>query len=181
MTAPDSDKIIAATRRWLEKAVIGLNLCPFAAHPYRTGRVRFVVSAATAPEALLADLATELRQLRDANPDECETTLLMHPGILADFFEYNEFLSACDALVETLDLEGVLQVASFHPRYQFAHTASEDPENYTNRSPYPTLHLLREESVSRAVDSTDTEAIYERNIRTLNELGLAGWLSLWRD
>ena len=183
MTAPslNSEKVISDTKRWLEKAVIGLNLCPFAAHPYRNGRVRFAASTATTAEELLADLETELHLLVEAEADECETTLLMHPGTLTDFLEYNDFLPACDALVEALDLEGVLQVASFDPYYQFADAACDGIENYTNRSPYPTLHLLRESSVTRAVESADTKEIYERNIRTLAALGLEGWLRLWRD
>jgi hypothetical protein len=178
--APNAEIVIAETRDWLEKAVIGLNLCPFAAHPYRNGRVRFAVSAARTPQLLLNALEDELRHLRDTDPSDCETTLLIHPETLSDFLEYNDFLADCDVLIESLGLEGELQVASFHPGYQFAGTSSEDIENYTNRSPYPTLHLLREASVTMAVESTDTEQIYERNIRTLNELGFAGWLKLWR-
>src|SRR5688500_19764564 len=132
---------------WLEKAVIGLQLCPFASHPYLNDRVRFCVSEQRAREALLEDLSRELLRLRDTDPQTCETTLLIHPWVLTDFHEYNDFLDDCDALVEHLDLAGELQVASFHPRYQFAGTRADDIENYSNRSPYPMLHLLREASV----------------------------------
>jgi hypothetical protein len=175
----DSDQIIAMTQRWLEKSVIGLNLCPFAAGPYRAGRVRYFVSAALSGEELLLDLRDELQVLLRAERRVLETTLLIHPVALADFDQYNQFLDVCDALIDALDLRGEVQVASFHPRYQFADTAPDDIENFTNRSPYPTLHLLREDSVSRAVEGGDTEEIYLRNIRTLRELGHDGWLRLW--
>ncbi|HEY2682581.1 MAG TPA: DUF1415 domain-containing protein [Steroidobacteraceae bacterium] len=181
VAAPHADEVIAETRRWLEKAVIGLNLCPFAAHPYRSGRVRFAVSEARTPQELLLDLEAELHLLSEADQSSCETTLLIHPATLQEFLPYNDFLAECDELIESVGLEGVLQVATFHPQYQFAETFSDDIENYTNRSPYPTLHLLREESVSRAVETTDTEEIYQRNIRTLKGLGLQGWLNLWRS
>jgi uncharacterized protein len=178
----DIDEIIAMTRRWLEKSVIGLNLCPFAAGPYRDNRVRFCVSEQRTASGLLEDLRLELRNLHAADPLHHETTLLIHPGALADFAEYNDFLEVCDATVDDLGLEGELQVASFHPQYQFADTQSDDIENFTNRSPYPMLHLLREASVERAVAAAgDTEEIYRRNIRTLRELGHLGWQRLWRD
>jgi uncharacterized protein len=180
-TDGDSEQIIAMTQRWLEKSVIGLNLCPFAAGPYRGGRVRFFVSAAASDEELLHDLGAELQVLMGEDPEKHETTLLIHPHVLNDFGEYNQFLDVCDALIESLELAGEVQVASFHPHYQFADTAPEDIENFTNRSPYPTLHLLREESVSRAVEAGDTEGIYLKNIRTLRELGPEGWSRLWRE
>jgi uncharacterized protein len=174
-----TDQIIGETRRWLERAVIGLNLCPFAANPYRSERVRFTVSSAETPLALLEDLGVELRRLQAVDPSECETTLLIHPRTLADFLEYNAFLDDCDQLIEALGLGGELQVASFHPQYQFADTNSTDIENFTNRSPYPMLHVLREDSVSRAVEAGDTEDIYRKNIDTLRTLGHAGWRKLW--
>jgi hypothetical protein len=176
-----AEQIIAATRRWLERSVIGLNLCPFAESVYRGNRVRFRVSEQTSAAGLLQDLRTELTGLQAADPQDCETALLIHPWVLADFVEYNDFLEVCEATVAELGLEGELQIASFHPHYQFAGTQSEDIENFTNRSPFPMLHLLREASVERAVAAVpDTEEIYRRNIRTLRKLGHAGWERLWR-
>jgi hypothetical protein len=177
----DDAQIIAKTCRWLERAVIGLNLCPFAASPYRAGRVHFIVSQERSAAGLTRDLEHALLDLQAADPGERETTLLIHPWVLNDFAEYNLFLEVCEALVAELHLEGELQVASFHPDYQFAGTAAQDVENCTNRSPFPTLHLLREESVSRAVESTNTEEIYLRNIERLRALGHAGWDALWRQ
>ena len=150
-TARAADQVIAATRTWLERAVIGLQLCPFAAVPHLNDRVRYCVSAQRSCVGLLEELSDELQALQDADPLKCETTLLIHPQVLTDFREYNDFLAACDAAVAELGFEGELQVASFHPRYQFAGTCAHDIENYTNRSPYPMLHLLREASVARAV------------------------------
>lgn len=178
----DSDQIIAATRRWLERAVIGLNLCPFAKATHVHGRVRYVVSSATSEQALLAELERELKFLAEADIQEVETTLLIHPQVLTDFPDYNDFLGVADAAVEALELDGVLQVASFHPQYQFADSQPEDIDNYSNRSPYPTLHLLREESIDRAVAAfPDAGEIYERNIQTLRRLGLEGWRRLWLE
>jgi hypothetical protein len=166
----------------LERSVIGLNLCPFAESVYRGNRVRFYVSDQASATGLLQDLRNELAALHAADPLRCETTLLIHPFTLADFAEYNEFLGVCEATVAELDLEGELQVASFHPQYRFAGTQSEDIENYTNRSPYPMLHLLREASIEHAIAAVpDTDEIYRRNIRTLRNLGHAGWQRLWRD
>jgi uncharacterized protein len=177
-----ADEIIAATRRWLERSVIGLNLCPFAESVYRADRVRFRVSEQTSASGLLDELRSELIALHAAEPSRCETTLLIHPGVLEDFVEYNDFLEVAEAAVDELGLEGELQVASFHPQYRFAGTQSEDIENYTNRSPFPMLHLLREASIERAVAAVpDTDEIYRRNIRTLRNLGHAGWQRLWRD
>jgi hypothetical protein len=181
-TLIDVDEIIAMTRRWLEKSVIGLNLCPFAAGPYRDNRVRFCVTEQSTATGLLEALRSELVDLYAADPLQRETTLLIHPWALTDFAAYNDFLEVCDAAVFDLGLEGELQVASFHPQYQFADTQPDDIENFTNRSPYPMLHLLREESVERAIAAAgDTEQIYNRNIRTLRELGHSGWRRLWRD
>ena len=173
---PTPQLSIAETRAWVNRAVIGLNLCPFAKAPQVKGQVRYVASAATDPAALLADLVAELERLAEAPAEKIETTLLIHPGVMTDFAEYNDFLEIVDATVEELDLDGILQVASFHPDYQFEGTAPGDVENATNRSPYPTLHLLREDSIDRAVAAfPDAEAIYETNIDTLQRLGAAGW------
>jgi hypothetical protein len=177
-----SEEIIAATRRWLEKSVIGLNLCPFAESVYLGERVRFRVSDSRTASALLEEFRSELIFLQAEDPRRCETTLLIHPWVLADFVEYNDFLDVCETTIAEQGMEGELQVASFHPRYQFAGTQSEDIENYTNRSPHPMLHLLREASVERAMAAVpDTDEIYRRNIRTLRDLGHAGWQRLWRD
>ena len=178
--APDRDATIAATRRWLERAVIGLNLCPFAKAVLAKDQVRFAVSDATTPEALLEDLARELLVLRDTPAEEIDTTLLVHPQVLQEFLDYNDFLDTADALVASLGLEGDIQVASFHPQYRFAGTADDDIGNYTNRAPYPILHLLREDSVSRAVAAfPDPDAIVERNLATLDRLGIEGWRKLF--
>ena len=183
-SVPDSvehpDQVIAATRKWLERAVIGLQLCPFAAAPHLHDRVRYCVSAQRSGVGLLEQLADELRALQDADPLKCETTLLIHPHVLTDFLEYNDFLGACEAAVAELGLEGELQVASFHPRYQFAGTEVQDIENYSNRSPYPMLHLLREASVARAVANfPHIERIGSMNKETLRRLGHEGWRQLW--
>jgi hypothetical protein len=172
-------EIIAATKHWLETAVIGLDLCPFARAVYTRDQIRYTVSGAETPEALLADLLSELHLLTEAPADEIETTLLIHPDVLGDFLDYNDFLGVAEAAVADLGLEGVLQVASFHPQYQFAGTAPDAVENYTNRSPYPILHLLREESVEQAVAAFPEAAqIYEKNILTLRALGHEGWKRL---
>ncbi|MCA0393495.1 MAG: DUF1415 domain-containing protein [Proteobacteria bacterium] len=179
-TAADADPV-ALTRRWLERAVIGLNLCPFAKAVHAKGQVRIVASDATTPAALLAELGEELLLLRDTPADVTDTTLLVHPQVLGDFLDYNDFLDQADALVESLGLDGVLQLASFHPDYQFAGSAPDDLANGTNRSPFPTLHLLREDSVERAVAAfPDPDAIVDRNIATLEQLGREGWNALLR-
>jgi len=173
------DDPVAVTRRWLERAVIGLNLCPFAKAVVAKEQVRFVLSDATTPEALLAELGEELLRLRDTPAEQIDTTLLIHPQVLGDFLDYNDFLDDADALVEALALDGVLQVASFHPDYQFAGSAPDDVENFTNRAPYPILHLLREDSVARAVAAfPDPDAIVERNIETLRGIGADAWKKL---
>ena len=173
------DDIAAATRVWLEKAVIGLKLCPFASTVHVKQQIRYAVSLAETPEHLLGDLVEELRLLADADPAEIDTTLLIHPGVLTDFLDYNDFLDVADAAVEDIGLAGEIQVASFHPRYQFADCEPDDIGNYTNRSPYPTLHLLRELSVERAVAAhPDAADIFDRNIETLRRLGHDGWRSL---
>jgi uncharacterized protein len=180
--AVDDDRVLAATRAWLEKAVIGLNLCPFARAVYASGRIRFRVSQARSADALLADLADELRLLAASDPEVTDTTLLVHPHVLTDFLDYNDFLDVADAALQALDLGDVLQVASFHPQYQFADTEPDDIANYTNRAPYPTLHLLREDSVERAVAAIpDPASIFDANIKRLRALGLAGWRQLMAD
>ncbi|GAB3064067.1 DUF1415 domain-containing protein [Stenotrophomonas tumulicola] len=169
---------IAATRTWLERIVIGLNLCPFAKAVYVKEQVRYVLSDATTPEALVEELAEELVLLRDAPAEEIDTTLIIHPQVLTDFLDYNDFLDNADAAIDALDLQGILQVASFHPDYQFDGVAADDASNYTNRAPYPTLHLLREDSVARAVDAFPApDVIVDRNIQTLDRIGVQGW---WR-
>ncbi|CAN5444850.1 DUF1415 domain-containing protein [soil metagenome] len=169
----------AQTRAWVDRAVIGLNLCPFAKAPQVKGLVRYVVSPADEPEALLATLCDELRLLAAADPAQIETTLIVHPGVLNDFEDYNDFLGAAEAAVSELGYEGVLQVASFHPHYQFAGTEIGDVTNASNRSPYPTLHLLREESIDRAVSAfPEASEIFEANMATLEALGAAGWAEL---
>jgi hypothetical protein len=172
--------VIEATRSWLERAVIGLNLCPFAKAVHVKQQIRYVVSHADTPEALLEELVGELQLLAAADPQQVEMTLLMHPQVLQDFLDYNDFLELADTAIEQLDLGGVLQIASFHPDYQFAGTSPDDIENYTNRSPYPTLHLLREASIDQAVAAfPDAADIFERNIETLQRLGLDGWKKLF--
>jgi uncharacterized protein len=171
---------IDETRDWLEKAVIGLNLCPFAKAVHVKGQIRWALSAATEPEALLAELVAELQHLAAADPDEIDTTLLVHPQVLQDFADFNDFLGVAEAALEELGLDGTLQIASFHPQYRFAGTRANDMGNHSNRSPFPTLHLLRESSIDRAVAAyPEAEAIYERNIETLCRLGAAGWRKLF--
>lgn len=175
----DQAMYINATRSWLERAVIGLNLCPFAKAVHVRNQIRFQVSRATTTSALLADLIEEMRRLSESDPAILDTTLLIHPQVLADFLDYNDFLTLADQALEDLALDGILQIASFHPNYQFAGTGPDDIDNYTNRSPYPTLHLLRESSIDRAVAAfPDASDIFERNIATLHNLGHAGWRAL---
>lgn len=177
----NADTVIADTRTWLEEAVIGLNLCPFAKAVHVKGQIRYVVSEATDVEALQQALMEQLRDLALADPAEVDTTLLIHPLVLQDFEDFNQFLGIAEEMVEALGLEGVLQVASFHPQFQFADTEPGDVTNATNQSPYPTLHLLREESIDRAVEAfPEAESIYEANIETLQRLGREGWAELRR-
>ena len=177
-----TDPALIATRVWLERAVIGLNLCPFAKAVHATGRIRYRVSHATTPDQLLAELSDELRLLATADPEQIDTTLLIHPQVLTDFLEYNDFLDVVDAAVEALGLVDVLQVASFHPQYRFADTEPDDISNYTNRSPYPTLHLLRHASVDRAVAAfPDAATIFDANIETMRRLGYRRWRRLFGD
>lgn len=180
--AGEDDAIVAATRRWIERAVIGLELCPFARAPFVQDRVRIRVSHARDAETLAADLQVEAELLASGDAARIETTLLVHPHVFADFLDYNDFLDVADALLVDLELEGVLQVASFHPDYRFADAEADAVENCSNRSPFPTLHLLREASIERAVElMPDTDAIYLRNIQTLRTLGHEGWRALWDE
>ena len=178
-TNPSHDDAVNATRHWLEEAVIGLNLCPFAKGVHAKGQVRYVVSDAHDEEALLADLEHELHALLAAAPEEVDTTLLIHPGVLGGFDEFVRFLDLVEVVLNMQRLQGVLQVASFHPDYVFADTDPDDITNCSNRSPYPTLHLLREASLDRAVAAfPDAATIYERNMQTLRALGHDGWRAL---
>ena len=171
---------VAATQRWLERAVIGLNLCPFAKAVHVKRQIRYAVTAATTVDELLAELRHEIDLLAAANPEAIDTTLLIHPRAMTDFIDFAFFLKKADALLRNLGHEGSLQIASFHPAYEFAGSAGDDIANFTNRSPYPMLHLLREASVDRAVAAfPDAAAIYERNIETLRRLGHDGWRGLW--
>ncbi|MES3013429.1 MAG: DUF1415 domain-containing protein [Pseudomonadota bacterium] len=174
-----TDRVIAETRAWVQRAVVGLNLCPFAKAPLAKEQIRFVVCASDDPRVLLDLLCAQMNELVAADPARVETTLVIHPNALTDFDEFNDFLDAADAALEDRGLAGVLQIASFHPRYRFADAAADDLGNATNRSPYPTLHLLREASVERAVEAfPEAEAIYENNIATLDALGAEGWAQL---
>lgn len=176
---PSEATVFTQTRMWLERAVIGLNLCPFAKAVHVKQQIRWVVSDAPSTAALAQVLQHELALLRDADPAHIDTTLLIHPQVLQDFLDYNDFLDEADTIVQAMELDGVIQIASFHPQYQFAGTAADDVTNCTNRSPYPMLHLLREDSVARAVAATpDAAQIYEKNMATLERLGLAGWRAL---
>jgi hypothetical protein len=179
MTQTD-EQVLADTRRWIEKAVIGLNLCPFARAVYVKNQVRIVVSHARHLDAFLDELDAELTLLKDTPAEEIDTTLLVHPSLFPDFLVFNDFLNVVDDVVAEHGLEGVIQVASFHPLFQFEGVEADDISNATNRSPYPILHLLREDSVERAIasDAGDAEKIVERNIETLRELGASGWAAL---
>ncbi len=175
------EDVIAAMRQWIEKAVIGLNLCPFAKAVYVKNQVRYVVSHAQHLDGFLEDLDQELDFLAAADPDEIDTTLLIHPTLLPDFLDFNDFMQLAEAAVDEHGLDGVIQIASFHPRFQFEGTGPDDIGNYTNRAPFPTLHLLREASIERGVAAfPEAETIYARNIETLKTLGHAGWQALWR-
>jgi len=176
----DEAAVVAAMREWIEKAVIGLNLCPFAKAVYVKNQVRFVVSRAPHLDGFLEDLDRELDFLAAADPREIDTTLLIHPTLLPDFLDFNDFLQLAEAAVAEHGLEGVIQIASFHPRFQFEGTGPDDIGNFTNRAPFPALHLLREASIERAVAAfPEAETIYAANIETMARLGLAGWRALW--
>ena len=167
---PDNNQIAAAVRQWVDTVVVGLNLCPFAKRELDKDRVRFVVSDAINEQDLLVDLEAELDLLE--NDASIATTLLIHPRVLETFYEYNQFLNFAEGLLQQMELDGVYQIASFHPDYQFGGTEPDDAENYTNRSPYPVLHLLREESLDRVLETTEyAEQIPIRNIKLMNTMG----------
>lgn len=171
--------MIDRTQRWLERAVIGLNLCPFAGPVFGQRRIRYVVCRAVSEAELLDALSAELEFLRMADPEVVETTLVIHPEVLGDFLDFNQFLGEADAMLRHVRLEGILQIASFHPQYCFAGADADDITNFSNRSPYPMLHLLRESSVAAAVSGpADAERIVNRNLETLRQLGKKGWDAL---
>ena len=179
MQVKPENLMVQDTLRWLEKAVIGLNLCPFAKSVYVKGQVHCTVSSATTLEALRDELLQELKDLSALDQSVRDTTLLVVQNLLQDFYDYNDFLNVADDCLLALDLEGEIQIASFHPHYQFAGTEENDITNFTNRSPYPTLHLIREASIDRAVAAfPEAEAIFEVNMATLSQLGLEGWQAL---
>ena len=172
--------IISSVETWLERAVIGLNLCPFARAVHVRKQIRYTVCTATEPDQLVQALTAELTHLHGSDPQVTDTTLLIHPWILEDFSDYTEFLDIADVILAGMGLEGEIQIASFHPHYQFSGTQRDDVSNYTNRAPYPILHLLREDSIARAVASVpNTDDIYKRNIATLKTLGADGWNRLF--
>lgn len=175
-------RVVQDMQAWLERAVIGLNLCPFAKSVHVKGQIHYVVSLATDPQVLRGELVRELAALHASDPELRDTTLLMAPLCLQDFLDFNDFLVEADAALLELGLEGELQIASFHPQFQFAGTSPDDITNYTNRAPYPTLHLLREASIDRAVQAfPEAEMIFEKNMQTLEQLGHAGWTALKVD
>ncbi|MDQ6992865.1 MAG: DUF1415 domain-containing protein [Mariprofundus sp.] len=174
-----NEEVIAATRQWLEKAVIGLNLCPFAKSVHVKKLIRYVVSTALTPDDLRRDLLKELELLAKTPRDKIDTILLIHPQVLTDFLDYNDFLAVVNITLEEADLVGILQVASMHPNYQFAGTKTDEITNFTNRSPYPTLHLIREDSIDEAVAVfPEAEMIFEKNMETMRKLGHEGWNAL---
>ena len=173
------DEVLAKTKHWLEAAVIGLNLCPFAKAVYVKNQVRLVVSKARHADDLLEELDRELDLLVATSASEMDTTLLIHPTLFEDFLDFNDFLEVAEGVVDEHGLEGVIQLASFHPQFQFDGTEADDISNYTNRAPFAILHLLREESVERAVEAfPEADAIFQANIATLKKLGYAGWKAL---
>lgn len=179
MTQVSAEVMVQDTLRWLERVVIGLNLCPFAKSVYVKGQVHCAVSGAADLEALRDDLLNELHNLVALEPSVRDTTVLVVQNLLQDFYDYNDFLNVADDCLLALDLEGVIQIASFHPHYQFAGTDEDDITNFTNRSPYPTLHLIREASIDRAVAAfPNAEDIFETNMTTMNQLGSQGWQDL---
>lgn len=179
MSSAEQAEALSAMRRWIERAVIGLNLCPFAKAVYVRSQVRLVVSDAPHADGFLEQLDREIDLLAASDPQEIDTTLLIHPTLFADFLAFNDLTAIAEHAIAQHCLEGIVQIASFHPRFQFDGTEPDDIGNYTNRAPYPTLHLLREASIERAVNAfPEPETIYRRNIETLQALGLAGWIAL---
>lgn len=179
MTTDTNEKIIATTQLWLERAVIGLNLCPFAKAVHDKKQIRYVVSSAKHPEELLEELMSELELLAETPSEKIDTTLLIHPHVLTDFLDHNDFMNVVEEMLEDIELDGILQVVSMHPQYQFADTQPDDIENYTSRAPYPTLQLLREASIVKAVAAyPEAENIFDNNIETLRRIGPEGWDAL---
>ena len=179
MPAMTDDDVLAQTRHWLEAAVIGLNLCPFAKAVYVKNQVRLVVSKARHADDLLEELDRELDLLVATPASEIDTTLLIHPTLFENFLDFNDFLEIAEGVVDEHGLDGVIQLASFHPQFQFDGTTADDISNYTNRAPFAVLHLLREDSVERAIEAfPQAEAIFEANIATLHKLGIDGWTAL---
>lgn len=176
---PDEAIVLQDMHRWLERAVIGLNLCPFAKGVHVKGQIHYAVSKARSPNELNSDMRSELKALADHDAEERDTTLLVVPYCLGDFFDFNDFLAEADQALVDMDLDGIIQIASFHPDYQFAGTTKKNISNATNRAPYPTLHLLREASIDKAVAAfPEPEAIFEQNMNTLEKLGAEGWAKL---
>ena len=172
----DTNTVSEHTKQWLEKAVIGLNLCPFAKAPHVKNLVRIVVSKARHLDGFLEDLDRELQLLGNTPASELETTLLVHPTLFPDFETFNQMLEIADDAVVENELEGIVQIAPFHPDFQFEGTEADDISNYTNRSPYPTLHLIREDSITKAAEAfPDASAIFDRNIALLEKMGHEGW------
>ena len=172
----DTNTVSEHTKQWLEKAVIGLNLCPFAKAPHVKNLVRIVVSEARHLDGFLEDLDRELQLLGNTPASELETTLLVHPTLFPDFETFNQMLEIADDAVIENELEGIVQIAPFHPDFQFEGTEADDISNYTNRSPYPTLHLIREDSITKAAEAfPDASAIFDHNIALLEKMGHEGW------
>ena len=176
---PTPECVVQDTRRWLERAVIGLNLCPFARAVHVKGQIHYAVSLALEPADVLDVLASELKALVALDSEVRDTTLLILARGFEEFLAFNDFLARANAVLRQLSLQGIVQIAPFHPLFQFADAAQDDIANCTNRSPYPILHLLREASVDRAVAVfPEADEIFEKNIRTLTELGVQGWAAL---
>jgi uncharacterized protein len=169
----ENEKAIQITKKWIETFVLGLNLCPFARHPYKYDKIRYVIFEGDDVKVLSDLITTEMALLDDTTPAILETTVIIALNGFADFEDYLSTLFDADALLEELDYEGVYQLASFHPDYKFEGSESEDVTNYTNRSPYPMFHLLREDSVTRALDAfPEVGDILAQNQETMTKLGL---------
>ena len=182
MTDTDLNPIAEETRHGLQTAVIGLNLCPFAKAVFNKGLIRIEVSRARHLDDFLEHLDHELLLLRDTPAEEIETTLLIEPQLFADFELFNDVLDITDQVLVEHGLEGIIQIAPFHPQFQFADSEPNAISNYTNRSPYPTLHLIREDSIAKAMQAfPDADTIFERNIALLEQMGLEGWQALWKQ
>lgn len=180
MACTDEQQTIQATKNWLEYFVIKHNFCPFAVKPFRENRIRYVSYPVKTEVALVEKLSAEILLLKDANPQDIETSIVIVPYILSDFLDYNQFLDVADSLLAELGVEGIIQIASFHPDYQFADLDREDVRNYTNRSPYPLFHLIREDSIEKAREAMNTEAIPHRNMEVLLALGVENVSKEWR-